>query len=139
MKYIEAPNRLVRIPKSIFLAGGISGCPDWQKEMVELLKDTDLTIFNPRRENFDLSNALVTEEQIEWEFDHLRWFPKETLCPITLFELGAWSHTMKPLFVGMDPDYQRRKDVEVQLKLARADVLIVYNLTHLAELVKRWT
>ena len=43
MKYIEAPKELnedhgVSVP-AIFLAGGITDCPDFQKEMVEKLKD----------------------------------------------------------------------------------------------------
>ncbi len=49
-----------------------------------------------------------------WEHDHLRrakaimfWFPSETLCPITLYELGAWTilarQTGTKLFVGADP------------------------------------
>ena len=26
------------------------------------------------------------------------WFPKETICPIVLYELGAWSMTNKTYF-----------------------------------------
>src|SRR5690348_10230732 len=80
----------------IFLAGGITDCPDWQSEVVEQLVKTNLMIFNPRRDYFDVEDSRMTFEQIRWEFAHLRlakgvvfWFPKETLCPITLFELGS--------------------------------------------------
>lgn len=54
----------------------------------------------------------------------LFWFPCETLCPITLYELGAWSMSDKPLFVGVHPAYQRRQDVEIQTRLARPDVAV---------------
>jgi len=30
MKYVQAPNKYSGKEKSIFLAGGITGCPDWQ-------------------------------------------------------------------------------------------------------------
>ena len=60
------------------------------------------------------------------------WFPPETLCPITLFELGAWSMTDKPLFVGVDPKYQRRLDVKIQTKLVRPEITILESLKDLA-------
>jgi len=76
-------------------------------------------IFNPRRASFDVSDPSQTEVQIMWEFRYLRkanailfWFPKETLCPITLYELGQWSvlsqQTRTALFVGTHPEYQRK-------------------------------
>ena len=61
------------------------------------------------------------------------WFPAETICPIVLFELGAWSRADKPIFVGIHPDYQRKQDVEIQLSLARPDPKIVLSLSDLAQ------
>lgn len=115
---------------SVFLAGGISGCPDWQADMVKLLDTVDVTIFNPRRPDFPMGDKQAGRRQVKWEFCHLRradfilfWFAEETLQPIALFELGAWS--MAPnskLFVGTHPNYGRRFDVITQLKLVRPDV-----------------
>ena len=38
-------------------------------------------------------------------------FPAETLCPITLYELGTWTqrglHSDTKIFVGCDPNYKR--------------------------------
>lgn len=144
MKYIESPENYVARPgeRSVFLAGGIVGTPLWQKEMVSLLAHTDLVLLNPRRENFPIHDPGAAEEQITWEFEHLRkasailfYFPSETLCPIVLFELGAHSMTSKPIFVGVHPDYQRRQDVEIQTRLVRPDVKIVYSLPGLAQQV----
>lgn len=143
MKYVESPNIL---GKSIFLAGGITDCPDWQSDMVEKLSQTTLTLINPRRKNFPIHDPNAAEFQIKWERDHLVkadailfWFPSETLCPIVLYELGAWSMTTKPIFVGIDPKYQRRQDVEIQTSLVRPDtVKIVYSLQDLADQVIRW-
>jgi hypothetical protein len=131
-------NRVVTAPAafadrpSLFLAGGISNCPNWQLEMIDLLQPlpTEWLVLNPRRADFPVAewnnNA---EAQIEWEHHALVssrcilfWFPKQTVCPITLYELGTWSRSDKTLFVGADPEYPRRKDIEVQTRLARPDV-----------------
>jgi hypothetical protein len=147
MKYIEAPTEFVptETDTSLFLAGGITGGPDWQAEMVAGLKDTSLALFNPRRENFPIHDPSAALAQITWEHKYLRvadaisfWFFKETICPIVLYELGAWSMSDKPIFVGMDPEYQRRQDVEVQTKLVRPEVEIVYSLEELTQQVRSW-
>lgn len=143
MQYVECPEQADVEGKSLFLAGGIVGTPPWQWEMVQLLKDTDLTLFNPRRKRFPIDDSSAAPEQIKWEYDYLRavdailfWFPCETLCPIVLYELGAWSMTSKLIFVGVHPNYKRRQDVEIQTGLTRPDVEVVYSLAELAEQVK---
>ena len=137
MKYIEAFS--VEYPSvyygskepSVFLAGGITNCRDWQSEVVEKLKNTDLVLINPRRKNWDVG---ATDAQI-WEYDHLKladmilfWFPCETLCPITLFEYGKWLGRKKPLFVGCDPECKRIQDVVVQTKLERPKLQVFTNI-----------
>lgn len=132
MRYIEAPNEFNPDGSvSVFLAGGITNCPDWQSVIRYALRDTDLTLINPRRSAFDLQDPAIGEEQIVWEHDALYdadiiafWFPCETLCPITLYELGAWSMTSKPLVIGTHPDYPRRFDVVVQTKLKRPAIRV---------------
>lgn len=126
---------------TLFLGGGITGTADWQKEIVAKLSSTDLTLLNPRRAVFDGS----AEAQIKWEHSHLLrsdailfWFPPETLCPIALYELGAWVFRPKKLFVGCHPDYKRRFDVEVQVSLERPKLKIVYSLDDLANQVIEW-
>ena len=148
--YIESPNHIPsgESPNdpnypSVFLAGGITGCPDWQFDIRTMLKN--IIMFNPRREDFPMDDPNVALEQIKWEHDYLRvansilfWFPCETLCPIVLYELGAWSITDKPIFVGVHPDYARRQDVEIQTLLARPEVSVVYSLQDLADKVNNW-
>lgn len=149
MKYVEALQEfegdLSGYRRSVFLAGGISGTPLWQKEIVSLLQDTNLVLFNPRRKDFPIGDSNAAREQIEWEFRYLRkaaaisfWFSKETLCPIVLFELGSWSMTGSPIFVGVHPEYERRQDIEIQMSLVRPTVEIVYDLDALAEQIKLW-
>ena len=112
---------------------------------MDLLIDEEITILNPRRKIFPGHNPKASEEQIKWEYSHLRkakaisfWFPDETLCPICLYELGAWSMTDKQLFVAMNPAYKRRRDVEIQTKLVRPEIEIVYSLNDLSKQIRLW-
>lgn len=145
MKYIEAPREYLGKERSLFLAGGITGGPDWQAELTDLLKDEDIVLLNPRRANFPIDNQNAAKEQIEWEHWHLRkadavsfWFPKETVCPITLYELGVQVMKNKPLFIGVHPEYARRQDVEIQTRLERPEIEIVYDLNSLSKQIKWW-
>ncbi len=145
MKYVEAPSEVSGPWTSVFLAGGISNCPDWQKEFVDKIRDTELVVYNPRRANFPMGDKEEGLRQIKWEAEYLHkasciifWFPKETICPIVLFELGSWSMTKKPIFVGIHPDYSRRFDVETQLEIRRPDVTVVYSLDDLADRLREW-
>lgn len=136
MRIIEAPNDYPEM-SDVFLGGGISNCPDWQSEVIRLLADTPGVALNPRRTGEFTED--IADEQITWEYYALRsvdtvffWFPKETLCPITLLELGVF--TQRPnthLIVGTHPDYARRFDVIKQLELARPEVKVQDNIEDL--------
>jgi hypothetical protein len=146
MNYVEAPTEYDGPGPSLFLAGGITGTFDWQTAVVNRLAGLPLVLLNPRRRNFPMDDPTAAGAQISWEFRHLRratavlfWFPPETLCPIAVFELG--SRVMvphQPLFVGTDPRYARRADVEIQLRLARPDVRVVTDVIELARQVEEW-
>lgn len=145
MEYIEAIKKWIRLPNqsAVFLAGGITGCPDWQGELVTLLKDTNYAIFNPRQKNFPINNPAAAWLQIEWEFEYLRkadiisfWFSAEGTQPIVMYELGAWSMSDKPIVVGIESGFWREQDVYIQTSLARPDVFIVDNLLDLANQIK---
>lgn len=140
MLYIEAPVTTKTSLKSIFIAGSITGCPDWQKDLIGTLKNLDIAVYNPRRKNFPMNDPSAAEGQIKWEYDHLRkadaisfWFSKETLGPIVLFELGAHSSTDKPIVIGVEPGYPRENDILIQMKLIRPDIPIVRSLDKLSE------
>jgi hypothetical protein len=148
MRYIESPTIYEANPRevSLFLAGGITGCPDWQSELVDMLKGEEIALFNPRRKNYPKNDPDAEYAQIRWEHDHLRkadaisfWFPQETLCPITLYELGAWSMTDKTIFIGVHPEYQKKSDVLIQTGLVRPEIEIAYNLESIAEQIKCWS
>ncbi len=143
MKYIECPEEYSGASPdiSLFLAGGITNCPDWQNEVKAKLSDQKIILVNPRR----IFKPEDEENQIKWEHSHLLrvnailfWFPCETLCPIALYELGAWNFRPKKLFIGCHPDYARKRDVEIQTKLERPSQVIAFSLDDLVEQVKEW-
>jgi Nucleoside 2-deoxyribosyltransferase like len=154
MKVLQCPDRLTAedvVSKRnilIFIAGGISNCPDWQKEMIARFKDIDdsLVLINPRRSSFAIEKQEESSFQIEWERDHLNvcdailfWFPFQTLCPITLFELGvAAADEDTPIFVACHPAYERKFDVEKQLSLLRPEVEVRDNFEDVVNDVKVW-
>jgi hypothetical protein len=149
MIYVEAPNT-ISVPYgsvAVFLAGGITNCPDFQTEIAEKLSGSPdtLILFNPRRKNFPIHDPSAAEAQIKWEFEMLRkalcisfWFPKETLCPIVLYELGSWSMTKKPLVIGAHPQYARLQDVTIQTSLVRPGHRILNNLNDVVMGIKYW-
>lgn len=141
MKVFTSPD-IIPDKIDLFLAGGISNCPDWQKEILSYFESTDMVIANPRREFY--ATDTYAQEQIAWEYDALHksvmvsfWFPEETLCPITLFELGVFTQRKDiHLVVGTHPNYGRKLDVVEQLKLARPEVKVVHSLEDLVFQIK---
>lgn len=153
MIYVEAPNIFVEETESlkkfptVFLGGGITNCKDWQSDLVQEIDDLDCIVYNPRRKSFDLKDPSQSEIQIKWEHNYLStsdivifYFSSETLCPITLFELGArlmanQSHSYgQSIYIYCEPDYQRKFDVEFQTKLAQEQFIdtqaALYQILH---------
>jgi hypothetical protein len=131
--YVEAPLPYDGVGPAVFLAGGITGCPDWQSMAAKrLLPHAD--ILNPRRREYVFSPEAEDAEfarQVEWEYTHLRradvvmfWFAAGAVQPIALFELGAFAGSAKPIVVGADPAYPRRTDVRLQLGHARPGLTV---------------
>lgn len=133
MRAVKCPEEYVKESKDyvIFLAGGITGCKDWQQEATRMFDGAnygygfkDLVIINPRRDDFDTSDPRNSIKQIEWEHKYLMmadevlfWFPKEGMCMITLFELGKMLGSKKRISIGCHPDYIRALDVHHQIRL----------------------
>jgi len=158
MIYVEAPE--YKDYPSVFLAGGITGCPDWQEEVVKFLEPLPIIVYNPRREDFPIDDPMAADVQIEWEYRYLNkvdfrlfWFPKETICPIVLYELGKYANvanrcradegTGGNFVVGTHRDYQRRQDVVIQTGLVHPNKEVYYDLANVVfnsviEMDKRW-
>ncbi|GAA2597161.1 hypothetical protein GCM10010435_90540 [Winogradskya consettensis] len=132
MRHVHAPEPFTGPGPSLFLAGGITGCPDWQARAAAMLAGHNgLTVLNPRRPVYE-DDERVAVEQITWEHEQLHradvvlfWFAGGgSVQPITLYELGVHATRGAPLVVGADRDYPRRLDVRVQLGLARPELTL---------------
>lgn len=114
---------------SVFMAGGITNCPWWQHDVIDMFKnyfdDREINLFNPRRENFPVDKPGESDKQIEWEFECIEnsevvlfWFARGTLNPIVLFEYGKeLGRGDSNLVVGCDLEYERIYDVKKQTEL----------------------
>ena len=158
MQVIIAPSEeKARFETKIFLAGGISKCPNWQSEVLNNLQGLSVTVFNPRRPEIVLSDYDTSRKQIAWEFDRLEeanfftmYFCKsESDQPICMYELGRnlvrfqnrfpvdWSWR---IIVSVEEGYGRSNDVFLQTSLAARGIFMQgYKVTpksH-AELIKQ--
>lgn len=133
MKYIEAVEKVDQdLPRPlVFLAGGITDCPEWQWEIADKLDDYSYgTLINPRRKDFPINNPDAAEKQIAWEHNALWmsdifsiWFcNSSSVQPICMFELGA--HLSRfymgddlDIVIGIEPGYAREQDVRIQTSL----------------------
>lgn len=147
MKVVTAPSQyeLKHGEISVFLAGGITNCWEWQKAVIEELAkfdDTDqLVVYNPRRDNFPIGDPNAAQEQIEWEFKYLHqvdifsmyFTAGDSDQPICMYELGV--HTTRSLktdtpfcvVVSVEDGYRRAQDVSIQMQLAfKCDIVNVH-------------
>ena len=145
MKIVTAPDQYKIQDSDIccFLAGGISLCKEWQKEVIDHLiklnlrhKMHNLVIFNPRRKDFSMDDSYAEDEQIEWEFEYLNkmdifsmYFCKsDSDQPICLYELGRYlevmmnnyleDHLLDRIIISVESGYKRERDVILQTNLA---------------------
>lgn len=148
---MPAPPGATRWRTKVFLAGGITGCWDWQQEMIKALGDLpdDVLLMNPRRADFptDLAAAeAAAEEQITWEFEHLTaadlivffFAAADSPQPIALYELGRYAALGQPLVVATEDGYPRTLDVRVQLALARPGIPVLRSLDQAAQAVTHY-
>ncbi|UPK97033.1 hypothetical protein LCI18_007968 [Fusarium solani-melongenae] len=118
---------------SIFLAGTTSatGEPDWRETLTQALSDHAVTIFNPKRDDWDSTwkedfSDKRWEEQIWWELDMqeaadiiVLFFHGATAAPISLLELGLAVKSGRAIVCVMD-DYSKRGNVEAVCRRYRA-------------------
>lgn len=156
MRVITAPEKIERNINDImcFLAGGITGCHNWQKEVIDYLRKKEekgldlsgLVLLNPRRDNFPIGNIEAAEEQITWEFNAINFWTtifSTYFCggksdqPISMYELGKFlgsrfalyripnEYTLNSVIVDVENGYKREQDVVIQTKLMTKSGTIV--------------
>ena len=150
MKEIIAPNPIKRgCSPRLFLAGSIEmgEAEDWQRTVVNKLEGLDVTIFNPRRKNWDPSwpqdpSFEPFKTQVLWEQEAMDIseivivnFVPGTISPITLLELGLlmnrWWNSF--VFVCCPKEYARYGNVKITCELY--DIKVYENLDDVVNLV----
>ena len=110
----------------IFLGGSIDmgSAPDWQKDMIEALKDDDVVILNPRRPDWNPAWKPQADDphfrqQVEWELAALDsadviviYLAPGSKSPISLLEMGLYARSGK-LIVLCPPGYWRKGNVDI--------------------------
>ena len=126
MKVIKPPSRLEKPQKSIFLAGSIEQdkAINWQNYIIENLKISNITILNPRRDNWDsnwkqIKQNKIFHEQVSWELEALElsdliimYFDPTTKSPISLLEFGLYAQSHK-LIVCCPEGFWRKGNVDI--------------------------
>lgn len=126
MHVILPPQKLKTYSKSVFLAGSIEQdkAENWQNYIIEKLANTNITIFNPRRESWNenwkqsIDNPQF-KEQVLWELEALEkadliamYFSPATKSPISLLELGLFARSEK-MIVCCPKGFWRKGNVDI--------------------------
>jgi hypothetical protein len=130
MQVITAPERKPITNQSIFLAGTIDDgkSEDWQSKLIEEFSEYNITILNPRRNNWgDLSDNEL-RKQITWELDHLEkadiifmYIIGTSKSPISLLEMGIHIKDSK-LIVVCEPEFYRYDNVRITCEYYNAEI-----------------
>ena len=110
----------------VFLAGSIEmgKAEDWQSKVENLMSNENVSIYNPRRDDWDSSWKQTIEddkfrEQVNWELNALDraeiiilYLDPETKSPISLLELGLHAHDGK-LMVCCPDGFYRKGNVDI--------------------------
>ncbi|MDE1761990.1 MAG: nucleoside 2-deoxyribosyltransferase domain-containing protein [Candidatus Micrarchaeota archaeon] len=99
---------------------------EWQSEIVRKLKDANIVILNPRRENWDSSWKQELSDrnfvgQVEWELDAIEMadlvavhFEPDTKSPITMLEIGLFAKSdPKKLIIHCPEGFWRKGNIDI--------------------------
>lgn len=135
----ESENQVASQNISIFLAGSIEmgKAEDWQLTLEKELKEFKVTVFNPRRDDWDSSwEQKETNDQfnyqVNWELNRLEqatvvfmYFAPGTQSPISLLELGAFAERSH-MIVCCPTGFWRKGNVDIFC--TRAGIPVYENL-----------
>jgi hypothetical protein len=152
---IKAPNPVPNWNSTyrIFLAGSIEMgvAENWQQKFARGMEDTNFTLLNPRRDDWDSSWEQSIDnpkfvEQVDWELRMIKgadyvvfYFDPKTLSPITLMELGYMAGLPKSkgwyqgreVIVCCPPGFWRKGNVDIMCNMA--GIKVVETLDELIE------
>ena len=141
---INYPNRvpLNRTMHNMFLGGPIHS-DNWQKIVIDKLKDTIIGVINPRSD--DWKNIKINE-QIEWEMEYLEqcnigvfWFPWDhPNVHTTLMQLGRCTATKDIIFVGVHSNNKHRKMIHEFIRVTFPQIPVSSTLDKLCNHILHW-
>ena len=123
---VKAPGDYNKLAHPIvFLGGAIDQgkAHDWQSDVVKGLKDLDITILNPRRDDWDADweQSIDNPEfrkQVEWELKgqedadlNLYVLLDDSKGPITMLEIGLFAKKDAVLYI--EEGFYRRGNLEI--------------------------
>lgn len=149
VQVITAPSNQKAKFISVFLAGGITNCKEWQKEVINEIssyENNNITLFNPRQENFDITDKSASYKQILWEYKRLEkmdifsmYFCNDNSDqPICMYELGRNIVRMqnrfpndweKRIIISIEKGYKRSQDVIIQTQLCAPKLFVENDAT----------
>lgn len=111
---------------TVFLAGSIEMgvAEDWQTKVAKRFEKNSVTLYNPRRDEWDASwkqeqKESKFNEQVNWEMNNLEdcdiifmYLDPNTKSPISLLELGLHASSGKMIVVCPD-GFWRKGNVEI--------------------------
>ena len=125
---VQAPNKLIKKDGyvSVFLAGSIEmgKAVDFQRMIIEQTEHIPYIFYNPRRDDWNSDWKQEKDnndfrQQVEWELDALEaadvilmYFDPKTISPISLLELGIFSHSKK-MIVCCPEGYFRKGNIDI--------------------------
>jgi len=126
MVEIKPPNSEEIQGSTVFLAGSIEMgvAEDWQTKVANRFEKHQVTLYNPRRDEWDSSwkqeqKESKFNEQVNWEMNNLEdcdiifmYFDPGTKSPISLLELGLYADSGKMIVVCPD-GFWRKGNVEI--------------------------
>lgn len=144
IKLFEQPSMSGERHPTVFLAGGIVGCPDWQNQVMQGLSDLRILFFNPRHDK-DGKDIHFNSKVDQWVENWIIrtglvafWFCKETTQHKWIFQLGRMSDKVKPIIVGLHPDYKFAQDIQNLFILSRVRARLVYNIEDLIDKIRQF-
>lgn len=138
---ITAPDTRKPDGLSVFLAGGITNCENWQREVIRRLEFCDVVVYNPRQEHFDITDKSASYKQIRWEYERLETMDifsmyfcnSDSDQPICMYELGRNIIRMQNRFpndwqdrivISVEYGYRRTQDVIIQVGLCSPGLFV---------------
>jgi hypothetical protein len=136
---VKAPGKYHLSKYTIFLAGAIDmgQAIDWQRKVANALRDLDILILNPRRDDWNASweqtaNNPEFRQQVEWELKAqedadmvIFVFTAESKAPITFMEFGLFG-PRKDAMVCAEEGFYRQGNLDITCE--RYNIPIYHNL-----------